>query len=165
MSKNVFFVCLNYGYAGKIANETALNCGKFFLDINELMEYSLGDLKRVKKLCGLEYLKKQQRKTLFDVKNYENTIANISYDFVIDEEYSELFNNSLVVFIKLERKELTKMNIFKTDDDNLNIELIVMEELNKLIESKATVVINSEGKMKKDIKTIQAELKKHKFGE
>ena len=159
MSGNVFFVCLDYDYVGQIANEIALSGDKFFLDVNQLFEYSLMGTQRVKNICGLEYLKKEQKKILLNIKEYENTFINIPYDFVIDEEYKDFIDKCFIVFVELDKKELLNNNFTKNADNNLDVELMVVDELNTLIRNKSKIIINSNGNLKEDIKKIKNELK------
>ncbi len=107
----------------------------FFLDVKDLIEYSLIDMENMKVVCGEKYFIKQKQDAMLAVCNYENTVINFPYtDFLQKDISNKLSNNAVVVFLKETNELLEKQNKTKTDKNNLNIEIIASDELNAILE-------------------------------
>lgn len=161
MRGNILLVGLDYGFVGNVACELAYDNDKFFLDVNKLLEYSLMDYEKIKIVCGIEYLEREKRKIIKSIKNYENTIINIPYDYLLDEELKHLFKDEYIVYLNLNKDVLKNLNREKESDNNLNLELLVNTELNDFISKIANLtVIVSTNDVSTIVKTVETELKK-----
>lgn len=107
----------------------------FFLDVKDLVEYSLIDIENMKVVCGEKYFLKQKEAAMLAVCNYENTVINFPYtDFLQKDISNKISKNAVVVFLEESNELLQKQNKTKTDENNLNIELLASDELNLILE-------------------------------
>lgn len=163
MVKNVVLVGLCYNFVGNVANTLAEKTGKFFLDVNKLIEYSLIDIERAKLICGLDYIQKEQSKIIKSLKNYENTIINLPYDFLLNNEFDDVFKDSYIIFINLSKDVLLNINKGLEDNFNLNVDLMVFDEICKLITGRANLTINSSENIENCVKELQKNLEQVNF--
>lgn len=103
---NILLISLDEKFAKNVALQLANSLDMFIADTKELIEYDLSDSKEVLKTCGLEYLKKRERKVVVKVSQYENTILTIGIDLFKD--YYECFENSFIIYIGRKQKYITK---------------------------------------------------------
>jgi len=104
---NILLVSLDDKFAKNVSGMLADNLDMFVADCKELIEYDLVDSKNVLKTCGLEYLKKREKKVIKNCASYENTVLTINIDLF--KNYSDLFDRSLVVYLRRKRKAISKV--------------------------------------------------------
>ena len=140
MKGNILFVGLDYEFTKSVARELSNVFDMFFLDVNDLIEYSLIDVKNVKDVCGIEYLEKEKKRVALSVSHYENTVINFPYSVFIEKGMSEeLSKSTLTIFLNLNKQELTKLN--DKNDNSLSIELITFKELSTHLERKVDISV------------------------
>lgn len=117
----------------------------FFVDVKELIEYDIVNSKEALLRCGKEYIEKEERKTVRNVSEYENSVVNIPYDiFVNNKDYFK--NNNINIFIKPYKAEIV--------DD------VVMEDRISLLKNVCHIFIeNSENNIQDCFNKIIAKLK------
>lgn len=126
---NILLISLDEKFAKNVALQLANSLDMFIADTKELIEYDLSDSKEVLKTCGLEYLKKRERKVVVKVSQYENTILTIGIDLFKD--YYECFENSFIIYIGRKQKYITK-----------TINKIEYENYDEFIKEKADITVN-----------------------
>lgn len=126
---NILLISLDEKFAKNVALQLANSLDMFIADTKELIEYDLSDSKEVLKTCGLDYLKKRERKVVVKVSQYENTILTIGIDLFKD--YYECFENSFIIYIGRKQKYITK-----------TINKIEYENYDEFIKEKADITVN-----------------------
>ena len=134
-----------YEFNKKLCIYLADKLDMFFVDVKELIEYDLVNSKEALLRCGKEYIEKEERKTVRNVSEYENTVVNIPYDlFVNNRDFFK--NNNINIFIKP----------FKADD----IDMLVMEDRIALLKNDYKIFIeNSENSVESCYNKIITKLK------
>lgn len=128
MKPNLVVVGFEYEFNKKLCIYLADKLDMFFVDVKELIEYDLVNSKEALLRCGKEYIEKEERKTVRNVSEYENTVVNIPYDlFVNNRDFFK--NNNINLFIKP----------FKADD----IDMIVMEDRIALLKNDCKIFIEN----------------------
>lgn len=145
MRGNILFIGLDYEFAKKVANQVAERFDMFFLDVQDLIEYSLIDPQNVKLVCGMDYFEKEETRIALSVKNYENTVINFPYSLFLKENNSKVLKqDSLIIYLKLDKKSLLELNKNKKESNILDLEILTFSELNKIIKSKVNLVVNTD---------------------
>ena len=145
MKPNLVVVGVEYEFNKKLCIYLADKLDMFFVDVKELIEYDLVNSKEALLRCGKEYIEKEERKTVRNVSEYENTVVNIPYDlFVNNRDFFK--NNNINIFIKP----------FKVDD----IDMLVMEDRIALLKNDYKIFIeNSENSVESCYNKIITKLK------
>lgn len=145
MKPNLVVVGFEYEFNKKLCIYLADKLDMFFVDVKELIEYDLVNSKEALLRCGKEYIEKEERKTVRNVSEYENTVVNIPYDlFVNNRDFFK--NNNINIFIKP----------FKVDD----IDMLVMEDRIALLKNDCKIFIeNSENSVESCYNKIITKLK------
>lgn len=104
MENLIILICLDYQFACKVAQDICCLTGKFYLDSEQLLEYEIPNKEEIISSCGYEYLKKQEKKFINGLADYENTVVTVKYEmFCVDENY-KIFKNLPCYYLRLSQQ-------------------------------------------------------------
>jgi len=106
-SINIILVSLNDKFCKSVGIQLSDTLEMFSANCEELIIYDLINPKEVLQKCGIEYLRKREKAVVKNCSEYENTVITVSYDLF--KSYSDLFNRSLKVYIKLPQGKQDKV--------------------------------------------------------
>ena len=125
----------------KIANAYEL----YYVDVADMLEYSLIDEKEIEKACGIEYLKKLRRNVIKNVSNYENTLITLPMNLFFSEDFNEYFKTyCTIVFLNFPRKTIEKLvQTAKTEEEKnaLKVTLLAYDEHTKLCQENSDIQV------------------------
>lgn len=161
MKSNLLLVGLDYGFTKCVANELSGIFDMRYLDVKDLIAYSLVNADDVLEKLGIEYYNKQVHKIILSTAEYENTIINIPYDmFLRDNVCEKLATSCLTIFINLD-----KQSIIANDKNNDEVHknttaIIAYEEFCELLKQKTDMYVSCDNEAKKTTEKIIEQLKK-----
>ena len=141
MNKNIIIIGIDYKYNLNIAQLLLENVDMYFLDVEELVNYSLFSKSEMLKKCGIEYLIEQETSVVKSCADYENTIMCMPYSYFFrNNMYTNFLENSYIIYLHFSKEALLKKkNLSKT----FNTDMIVFEErdenLNKVCNKRINV--------------------------
>lgn len=142
MKSNILLVGLDYDFIKDVANALAGKFDMFYLDVKDLIEYTLIDAKDVQVKCGLEYFKKIETKIALSAAEYENTVINFPYELFLNANFSNILGKRAVtIFIKMDKETLIKDNFKNAEKSVLSIEILTCDELNKMLTNKTDIQV------------------------
>lgn len=97
---------LDEKFVKNVSSILASKLEMFVADCKDLIIYDLIDPKDVLNKCGIEYLKKREKKVLINCSEYENTVISINFDLFRDN--TDVFKNSFIIYLKLPEDKITK---------------------------------------------------------
>lgn len=136
-----------------ITNKTDL----YYLNAEELIDYSLLDKDKMADVCGSEYMEKQEEKVVRSINQYENTIISMNYETLSRNLKSINKNKNSIIYLKISKEQLrdkfnqleeevskqktrhTKKSIMLS---NLSRALLVFEEREKFIKKNCDFVVD-----------------------
>lgn len=130
--KNILIVSLDEKFAKNVANSLSDVLDMYFADCKELIIYDLINPKEVIQKCGLDYFKKREKGVISNCASYENTVIAINYDLF--KEYSELFMDSLIIYLELPKlglKETPNKLAYQSRDEFLKGNSDIMLSFNR----------------------------------
>lgn len=104
---NIVIVSLYDKFSQSVASNLATKLDMFMVDCHEMIVYDLIDPKDVLDKCGIEYFKKREKGVVKNCAEYYDTVISIKYDLL--NEYHQLFENSLIVYIKLPQDKIKQV--------------------------------------------------------
>lgn len=114
---NILIVSLDENFGKKVSSVLASKLDMFVADCKDLVVYDLINPKDVLDKCGIEYFKKREKGVLRNCAEYHNTVLSININLF--KEYYSVFNNSLIIYLKLDEKKITT-TINKISYENYN---------------------------------------------
>ncbi len=112
---NIAIVSLNDKFSKSVASSLANKLDMHFADIHEMIVYDLISPEEVIEKCGVEYLKKRERATIFNCCNFNNTVLSANFDII--KEYANLFENTIIVYLRLPEEKVVQ-SVAKIDFNN-----------------------------------------------
>lgn len=109
----------------KISIALAKKIKCFYLNMEELIDYSLVDKKRMEEVCGIDYMEKQEMKIVKSINDYENTVASMKY-----ETFSKNFSH-----INKEKNKIIYLSISQANFDKYKTEFEIKNDKDKFVSS------------------------------
>ncbi|MBO5022153.1 MAG: hypothetical protein J6C53_01585 [Clostridia bacterium] len=103
---NIAIVSLNDKFSNTIASSLASKLGMFVADCHQMIVYELINPKDVLQKCGIDYFKKREKSAVKNCAGFLDTVISVNYDII--HEYHSLFENSLIIYVKLPEERITQ---------------------------------------------------------
>ena len=150
---NIVIVSLNDKYCKNVAANLANLLDMFVADCHEMVVYDLINPKEVLEKCGLEYFKKREKSVINSCSQYYNTVLSINFELF--KEYDELFDNSLIIYLKLPENRISKVvnEIDFKNRDNFLIEHsdIIIQQNKCLVQNTVKSILKVMGEIYENI--------------
>ncbi|MBQ8792844.1 MAG: hypothetical protein IJZ62_04495 [Clostridia bacterium] len=104
---NIVLVSLNEKFCKSVGENLADSLEMFSANCEELIIYDMINPKEVIEKCGIEYFRKRERDVVRNCSEYEDNVLSVSYNLF--KSYHELFNNSLIICIRLPKGKQDKV--------------------------------------------------------
>lgn len=112
----------------------------FYLNCEEMIKYSLMDTQKMKKICGMNYLAKQENKIVKSLSDYERTIITMNYQ-TFKDNMDAISTNKITIYMRLTQIQLKKRIESMIKEENcddfvtgeLEIANLVFEERDKFL--------------------------------
>ena len=149
-------ICL-YGLAKQftddIGSELSTKLDIYYANFDKIFEFEMIDLDRLEQVCGKEYFTKKETSVLKRLCTYENTLINIDYSLLNNENNLKYLKDScLLIYIKLNisrfKKEIVNDNL-SNGKISMNIDLFKDRDI--ICENNADIVVDCKDLNKKDI--------------
>ncbi len=103
---NIAIVTLNDKFSNTIASSLASKLDMFMVDCHQMIVYDLINPKDVLQKCGVEYFKKRERGVIKNCAGFLDTVISVTYDII--KEYHPLFDNSLIIYVKMPENRISQ---------------------------------------------------------
>lgn len=138
--QNILVVSLNDKFSKRVACVLSEKLDMFNLDCYDMVVYDLINPKEVLEKCGLEYFQKRERGVIKSCSSYLNTCISISFDLIY--KHLELFEKSLIFYIKLPYEKITKVPNQLDFDNRDNYLQDIADEIVTLDKKSCNMAVN-----------------------
>lgn len=157
LKNNILLLCLSGKYARKIGEKLANKLEMFFVDVNDILEYNLVNNSMLQNF-GIEYYKKEQRKVVLSISQYENSLVTGNMNLFFENDVIEKYlPNFTTIYLKFEKESLKKIEI----DFELKNTHIAFEEEDKICSHVADIIANLTEDETFNLKILEDELLKY----
>ena len=152
--KNKFLIVgLVDDFIDQLSADLAFDNDLYYLNVEQLINYSILEKQNLIKTCGVKYFKSQEEKIISSLKDYENILAYIKYSTFVEyfEKLKEIFK---IIYFKIDIKDIkeNKQNKFATE----NLNDVVFEERDKFLKNNCDITINCDiNNMKQNLKAFK----------
>lgn len=172
MKTNIALICLLENYATEVAELLSEKLEMFFVNIEEMVEFELGDAEHINATLGdkegAEFIKKCEDKVVNNVAGFENTVICLSPDTLFsNQNYEILSQTSYIIYLQIAPKFFEKRAKYSADVIDKDLTEVNFTDRDKLYVSKSDMMLNCstfrETKaVKKLSKIIKKYFKKHR---
>lgn len=138
-SKNNFIVVgLVNEYVHSFASLLAEKLDYYFLEIEKLINYNIANKLEMEKVCGREYLDKEEAKIISSLSDYERTVAILNESTFV--KHRKKLKNFTVIYLQFDYKTVVKCE--KKYTPNFKLKEIVFAEMDNFLKKYCDFVIN-----------------------
>ena len=113
-----------------------------YADLEQILEYNMINDDMLEK-AGQQYFDENEKSTLKNVANYENTVITLDFSTLNKENNAEILRQStLVIYLSLEHNIFESLNVSENDKNLASINEIVYADRDKLLRSFADITVD-----------------------
>ncbi len=113
-----------------------------YADLEQILEYNMINDDMLEK-AGQQYFDENEKSTLKNVANYENTVITLDFSTLNKENNAEILRQStLVIYLSLEHNIFESLNVSENDKNLASINQIVYADRDKLLRSFADITVD-----------------------
>ena len=172
MKTNITFICLLPKFSKDVAKLVCDKLDMFFADVEDMIEFELGDINHVLRVLGdkegKKYLKETEAKVVKRISSFENTLVCIEPTTLFgNRNYERLKKTSYIVYLQISPKYFLKLSEESKDVIDEKLLSVAFTEKDKMYVEKSDMVVNcstlkEKKAMKKILSTINSFFKKNK---
>jgi len=139
---NVCVVGLAKDFTDKVCIELSELLELYYANVEKILEFELFDHENIEKVCGKDYLQKEQNSIIKRLCTYEDTLINLNYyNLNNDEILNNIKENCLLIYLQV---SLDKFNdaIDALDENNHIIDKALFIDRDRICKSEADIVID-----------------------
>ena len=141
-------------FIDQLSADLAYDNNLYYLNVENLINYSILEKQKLIDTCGVEYFKKQEEKIISSLKDYENIIACIKYSTFVEycDKLRGIFN---IVYFEIDEKNIKENKRNKLATENLN--RIAFAERDKFLKNNCDITLKCDiNNMKQNLKAFKA---------
>ena len=147
MKTNIALICMLDNYNREIASLLSEKLEMFYVDIDEMVEFELGDGEHITATLGdkegLEYIKKCEDKVVKNVANFENTVICVNPSTMFSNQNFEIISNtSYVIYLQISPKYFEARAKYSADIIDKDLTELNFTDRDKLYVEKSDMVLN-----------------------
>ncbi len=147
MKTNIALICLLNNYSNEVAELLSEKLEMFFVDVDEMVEFELGDAEHINETLGDQegaaYIKKCEDKVVSNVAGFENTIISLSPTTMFSgQNYEVLSQTSYVIYLQIAPKFFEKRAKFSADVIDKDLTELNFTDCDKLYVEKSDMMLN-----------------------
>lgn len=141
---NVCVVGLPKGLTDKVCIELSAMMGLYYANVEKILEFELFDQENIEKLCGKDYLQREEDLIIKRLCSYEETLINLNYfNLNNDQTLNNVKNHCLLIYLHMNEERFLK-EIENTNENN-DINKTLFEDRDKICSDMADIVIDVNG--------------------
>ncbi len=172
MKTNITFICLLDGFSKNIGKLLCDKLDMFFVDVEDMIEFELGDTNHILSVLGdkegKKYMKETEAKVVKRIASFENTLVCIKPSTLFsNRNFDRLNKTSYIVYLQISPKYLKKVADESKDIIDEKMLTLAFTEKDKMYVDSSDMVVNcstlkEKKALKKLLSTINKFFKKNK---
>ena len=147
MKTNLTLICLLDNYAKNVSKILCDELEMFYANIDELVEYELGDAQHILSTLGNEngqkYILECEERVIKNASGFENSIISVNPTTMFsNDNFEVLANSSYVIYLQISPKFFEARAKYSGDNVAKDINDICFTDRDKLYVEKSDIVIN-----------------------
>ena len=166
MKTNIALICLLENYSKSVAKQLAERLEMFYVNVDEMVEFELGDenhiLETLGDTAGHKYIEECENKVVKNVTTFENTVICMNpAEMFTQDNFDKITSTSYVIYLQISPKYFEQRCKFSGDYIDESLNEISFTERDKDYVDKSDIVLNcSTYKKKKAVKKLLKSINK-----
>lgn len=133
---NLCVVGLANNFTDNLCKKLSIYLDMYYANVQKILDYEL-QVEDMEKICGKDYLVKKQKSVIKRICEYEDSIINIEYSLLNDQDICAIIKNcSLIIYVNIDKD--TYLKDLETDNINSNLKIVC----NDLFEDRCMILKN-----------------------
>jgi shikimate kinase len=119
---NLCVVGLANNFTDNLCNKLSIYLDMYYANVQKILDYEL-QVEDMEKICGKDYLMKKQKSVIKRICEYEDSIINIEYSLLNDQDICAIIKNcALIIYVNIDKN--TYLKELESNDVNTNLKVI-----------------------------------------
>lgn len=116
---NLCVVGIANKFTDDLCNRLSIYLDMYYANVQKILDYEL-QVEDMEKICGKDYLLKKQKSVIKRICEYEDSIINIDYSLLNDQDICSIIKNcALIIYVHLDKNNY----LLELENEELNINL------------------------------------------
>ena len=147
MKTNIALICLLPNYSRNVSKLLSDKLDMFYVNVEEMVEFELGDLEHIIKILGdrdgRKFIRDEETKIIKNISNFENTIISINaLTMFSNRNFEKLSKTSYIVYLQIAPKFFQIRAQESGDDISESMLNIAFTERDKMYVDSSDMVVN-----------------------
>lgn len=147
MKSNIALICLLDNYANSVAKQLADKLEMFYVNVDEMVEFELGDehhiIDTLGDTAGQKYIEDCENRVVKNVTTFENTVICMNpTEMFSHDNFEKIVSTSYIVYLQISPKFFEKRCKFSGDYIDEELSSIAFTERDKAYVEKSDIVLN-----------------------
>ena len=166
MKTNITFICLLNNFSKHIGKLLCEKLDMFFVDVEDMIDFELGDTNHILSVLGdkegKKYMKETESKIVKRIASFENTLVCINPTTLFsNRNFEKLKKTSYIVYLQISPKYLSKIADESKDIIDEKMLTVAFTEKDKMFVDNSDMIVNcSTFKEKKAVKKVMSTINK-----
>jgi len=166
MKTDIAFICLLPNYSKNISKLLGEKLDMFFVNVEEMLEFELGDVEHILSVLGdkdaKKFMRETETKVIKRIASFDNTIISINpMTLFSNRNFDRINKTSYVIYLQISPKYFKARAELSEDDIDEKLLNIAFTERDKIYVDKSDMVVNcSTLKEKKAVKKLLSTINK-----
>ena len=160
MKTNITFICVLQNYSNNVAKLLGEKLDMFYVDVEDMLDFELGDTKHILSVLGAKegkkYIKQNEVKVIKNIASFENTIISIKPSTLFsNRNLDRIKKSSYIIYLQISPKFISKRATISKDEIDQKLLELAFTDQDKIYVDSSDIVVNcSTFKEKKAVKKI-----------
>jgi len=166
MKTDIAFICLLPNYSKNVSKLLGEKLDMFFVNVEEMLEFDLGDVEHILSVLGSKdgkkYMRETETKVIKNIASFDNTIISINpMTMFSNRNFDRISKTSYIIYLQISPKFFKTRAELSGDDIDEKILNIAFTERDKIYVDSSDIVVNcSTLKEKKAVKKLLSAINK-----
>lgn len=141
---NICVVGLAKDLTDKICSELANRLELYYANVEKILEFELFDQENIEKICGKDYLLREEKSIIKRLCTYEETLINLNhFNLNNDETLNTVKEHCLLIYLHI-TEDRFNVELQNTTDGNNVFDKTLFSDRDKICRHEADIVIDCE---------------------
>lgn len=148
MSKlNICVVGLAKDLTDEVCNKLATELELYYANVQKILEFELFDYENIEKICGRDYLAREEKSVVRRVCSYEDTLINLNYFILNDDDILNFIkDHCLLIYLHMPYDRFVKeCNNSCATENTKNLDNILFKDRDSVCTMEADIVVDCKG--------------------
>lgn len=140
---NICIVGLAKDLTDEVCSKLSTELELYYANVQKILEFELFDYENIEKICGSEYLAREEKSVVRRLCTYEDTLINLNYFILNDDDVLKFIkDHCLLIYLHMTYNRFVEENKYSANDNRKTLENLLFEDRDKICSMEADIVVD-----------------------